>query len=118
MDFEPILLEPTRNGQPWAGNSVYGTQFLAVNTSSVGRFKEKLSPEALACLERELGGYLSLLGYLPAGGQELAPSSRTMRLVRYELWKERLAAKRPRVFALARAVRQALAPRRGAAGRR
>jgi len=42
ISWDDTLLEPTRNGCLWSGNSMYDTKFSSVSTSSLGRYKEEL----------------------------------------------------------------------------
>jgi len=55
ISYDDCLLQPTRNGVFWSGNSVHGQQHQAISTTSLGKYKKTLSPAEIACLEVWLG---------------------------------------------------------------
>ena len=63
IDWDDILLTPTRNGIPWSGNSVFNTQFDGISAASLGRYKELLSAEELKILESWLKPVMESYGW-------------------------------------------------------
>jgi hypothetical protein len=51
INWDDILLSPTRNGTLWTGNSMHGTQFTGISTSSLGRYKQHLDEGEIRQLE-------------------------------------------------------------------
>lgn len=51
IDWDDILLQPTRNGVPWSGNSMYQEKFEQVSESPVGRYRSVLTPSEIHFLE-------------------------------------------------------------------
>jgi len=43
IDFEPILLSPTKSGKIWTGNSMSGEKFNKISKSRIGSWKEEIS---------------------------------------------------------------------------
>ena len=62
---DPILRRPTRAGQPWGGNSMFGDRFAGVSTQPLGRYKEALDQSDLRRLEGALFPEMERLGYEP-----------------------------------------------------
>lgn len=58
LPFSDQLLQPTSLGQPWAGNSVYNTQFTAVSNSSIDRWKEEIGPYEIYLLNQIVPAYV------------------------------------------------------------
>lgn len=63
IKWDDILLEPTRNGSSWFGNSVFGAQYKGVSTSSLGRYKELLSEDDRRYLQSWLDSVMRLYGW-------------------------------------------------------
>jgi hypothetical protein len=63
IDWDRKLLIPTRNNHPWSGNSIYGTQHEGISTSSVGRYRERLSEDEIVYLERWLRKMMRRYGW-------------------------------------------------------
>lgn len=68
------LLDPSRGGRSWGGNSMYGERFSGISTDSLDRWKDYLSRSEIAVLERALGPRFLASDPTPDGG---APSDRT-----------------------------------------
>jgi hypothetical protein len=54
IDDDPTLRQPTRNGSPWGGNSMFGEQFNGVSDNPIGRYNENLRPQVVSRLEAAL----------------------------------------------------------------
>jgi hypothetical protein len=63
IDDDPILRRPTRNGEPWGGNSMFGERFEGVSRSPIGRYKSQLNQDTIAMLEASLFPEMNRLGY-------------------------------------------------------
>lgn len=63
IDDEPILRRPTRNGQPWGGNSMFAERFDGISRNPIGRYKDRLSQEDIATLEANLFPEMERFGY-------------------------------------------------------
>lgn len=63
INWDDRLLIPTRNGTLWSGNSVFGLQFEGISTTSLGRYKELLSPGELKKLESWLQPVMKSYGW-------------------------------------------------------
>lgn len=59
----PTLRTPTRNGKPWAGNSMFGENFQGIDTTPLGRWKERLSPEDILTTEWVAAQAMQLMEY-------------------------------------------------------
>jgi hypothetical protein len=67
VDFHPCMLEPTKNGTPWAGNSIRGVVSEKIFASpAVAR--DELDPEVLSIVEGSLKDIMVRYGY-PLTGQ-------------------------------------------------
>lgn len=44
IDDASILRQPTRNGIPWEGNSMFNDRFIGISSKPLGRWKTELSP--------------------------------------------------------------------------
>jgi hypothetical protein len=60
---DPILREPTRNGQPWGGNSMFGERFNGVSERPLGRYRQVLAPGIVRRLEAALFPEMRRLDY-------------------------------------------------------
>ena len=63
IDDDPILRRPTRNAEPWGGNSMFGERFEGVSRSPIGRYKSQLNHDTIAMLEASLFPEMNRLGY-------------------------------------------------------
>lgn len=63
INWDDILLRPTRNGTLWAGNSMHGTQFAGISTSSLGRYNQYLDEGEIRQLEGLLGKTMQGYGW-------------------------------------------------------
>jgi hypothetical protein len=52
IDWHENLLEPTRNGVFWSGNSTHGVVHEGISTSSIGKFRDHLTPDEITFIER------------------------------------------------------------------
>ena len=51
INWDEVLMRPTRSGVFWSGNSMHGTEFKGISTASVGKYKEVLSEREVRYLE-------------------------------------------------------------------
>jgi len=63
ISWDDTLLEPTRNGCLWSGNSMYGKKFTGVSKSSLGRYKEELLSDEVKYLDSWLNEILEYFGW-------------------------------------------------------
>jgi len=63
ISWAESLVVPTRNGEPFLGNSHDGKKFSGVSAENVGKWKERISPEAAGVLEHVLGEEMKMNGY-------------------------------------------------------
>jgi hypothetical protein len=63
IDDYPGLMNPTRAGIPWIGNSMFDEEFLTISSEPVGRWKTELSRREVQLLELMLKKYLEGFGY-------------------------------------------------------
>ncbi|MCJ7824910.1 MAG: sulfotransferase, partial [Anaerolineales bacterium] len=63
IEDDPILRQPTRNGQSWGGNSMFGERFEGVSRNPIGRYKSQLDQDTIATLEASLFPEMDRLGY-------------------------------------------------------
>ncbi|MEA3352070.1 MAG: sulfotransferase [Chloroflexota bacterium] len=61
--WDDVLLRPTRNGSLWGGNSMHGTQFTGISTSSLGRYSQHLTKNEICFLEGLLGKTMRRYGW-------------------------------------------------------
>jgi hypothetical protein len=78
IEWHPGLLIPTRNNQPWSGNSIYGTQHSGISTSSVGRYRERLYEDEIIFLESWLGKMMRRYAW----GFDFAPRNAVKKIVK------------------------------------
>lgn len=63
IDYCEELLQPTRHGKPWRGNSVYSEGFKGLSKEPVGRYQKILDPKRRFFIEHLLSKELISLGY-------------------------------------------------------
>ena len=64
IDFGPCLLHPSKVGQRWGGNSAdRASDFQAISTEPIDRWKSVLKPQEVAWIERYCGDLMVKLGY-------------------------------------------------------
>ncbi len=63
VEFHEELLKPSRAGQEWPGNSMFGDQFSSISQETVGRYATNLEPVSVQLLENLLLPEFSRLGY-------------------------------------------------------
>jgi hypothetical protein len=63
IDEDPALHRPTRAGQPWGGNSMFGSQFEGVSREPMGRWKETLGARDEGVLTAALSKEMVAEGY-------------------------------------------------------
>jgi hypothetical protein len=61
--WDDILLKPTRNGVFWSGNSMHGMEHEGISTTSLGKYRDLLSPDEVAFLETWLGPIMQHHGW-------------------------------------------------------
>ena len=72
IEYSEMLLEPTRHGKRWGGNSVYSEDFKGISTEPVGRFQEILDSKPRSIIERLLAKEMVSFGYLDGGSLQVA----------------------------------------------
>lgn len=63
IDFLPCLLEPTKAGAPWSGNSAAKTGFSGINPAPCDRWRTALTPDESGWIERHCGDLMTRLNY-------------------------------------------------------
>jgi sulfotransferase family protein len=63
IEYSDELLQSTRHGKSWGGNSVFSGGFQGLSQEPIGRFRKFLDPERKAQLEQFLSKELLQLGY-------------------------------------------------------
>jgi len=63
LEWDKSLMEPTRVGDSWRGNSMFGDKFDSISTDPIGRWKELISPMELAIVQAIAGKAMSAVGY-------------------------------------------------------
>lgn len=82
IDWDDILLRPTRNGVFWSGNSMHGTKFKGISAASLGKYRELLTLDDLHLLETYLGSIMERYGW-HLGDQRLSFAIIAWRLISY-----------------------------------
>ena len=54
IPFHDTLLQPTQLGEPWQGNSVYGTSFTTIANRSLHKWQQKIHPCEIALLHKAI----------------------------------------------------------------
>jgi Sulfotransferase family len=91
--FDPeIVLNPTKVGQSWAGNSAAGTRFTEISTAPVTRWKDELNEDEVGWVEMHCRDLMPEFGYEPR---------LTQRSMRY--FMKPIRGERPREFFKSRA---------------
>jgi hypothetical protein len=72
IEYQDILLQPSRHGKSWGGNSIYSGGFKGLSTDPIGRYKKYLDPKYRVVLENLLSKELIALGYMDKGGPQRA----------------------------------------------
>jgi Sulfotransferase family len=66
IDFDPaVVLNPTKVGQSWGGNSAAGTRFAEISTAPVNRWKNELSEDEVGWVEWHCRDLMPEFGYEP-----------------------------------------------------
>jgi hypothetical protein len=75
IDFDPVLVQPTLDGEAWRGNSSFGrgTQS-GVSRAYVERWRTELVQDDVARLERMLRDRMRARGYTPISAPRAGPS--------------------------------------------
>ncbi len=69
--FEESLLQPTRRGRLWSGNSMFGEEFRTVSATPVGRWRVRLDAPTVRRIEGPSKAQMEAHGYAPAEKQTL-----------------------------------------------
>ena len=70
IEFDPCLLRPTLLGQPTPGNNYDGTAMYRVNSSNVGRWRDRISDHDARIIEFYLSQEMSEFGYQIASSSD------------------------------------------------
>ena len=66
IDFDPeIVLNPTKVGRSWAGNSAAGVRFTEISTEPVTRWRGELNEDEIGWVEMHCRDLMSEFGYEP-----------------------------------------------------
>jgi hypothetical protein len=66
INFDPeIVLNPTKVGRSWAGNSAVGTRFAEISTAPVMRWKDELREEEIGWVEWHCRDLMPEFSYEP-----------------------------------------------------
>jgi Sulfotransferase family len=66
INFDPeIVLNPTKVGRPWAGNSAAGTRFAEISTAPVARWRSELREDEVGWVEWHCRDLMPEFGYEP-----------------------------------------------------
>lgn len=65
IPYVSSLEQPTRNGNPWSGNSMWNDRFKTISKDAIGRYRSYGSREEIEFIESALGNELKVMGYDP-----------------------------------------------------
>jgi len=65
IDFNPTLLQPTKIGRPWAGNSAAQTSFAGISPEPVSRWERELTEAETGWVEWHCRDLMPEFGYKP-----------------------------------------------------
>jgi len=66
IDFDPeVVLNPTKVGRSWAGNSAAGVRFTEISTEPVTRWEGELNEDEIGWVERHCSDLMLEFGYEP-----------------------------------------------------
>jgi hypothetical protein len=68
IEFQPVLLEPTRAGRQWEGNSAFYTAFSGIDTQPVNHWKDELTEDEIWWIEMHCREGMMISGYPPQTG--------------------------------------------------
>ncbi len=63
IDYTDSLLQPTRHGKSWGGNSVYSKEFNGITTETIGRFQKFLTKDEILFVQKLLQKELKYFNY-------------------------------------------------------
>jgi hypothetical protein len=89
IEWNASLAAPTRAGEQWSGNSMFGgvaNEFNSISAAPVGRWKEKLSFGEALVIELRLGELLETCGYQPSALSEASATQRLSANWRLATW--------------------------------
>ena len=64
IEYSSELLQPTRHGKEWGGNSVYTEEFKGISGEPIGRYQKILDPQTRSVLEHLLSQEMTTFGYI------------------------------------------------------
>jgi len=67
IGYSDELVQPTRHGKQWGGNSVYSEGFKGISEEPAGRFEKILNPKQRSIIEYLLAREMVTFGYLDKG---------------------------------------------------
>ncbi len=83
INWDESLVEPTRAGIQWRGNSMFANQFQSISSAPVARWKEKLNNDDAAVVSLMTRPFLERLGY--SSKSEIEKMSRENRKARWRI---------------------------------
>jgi len=86
LSWDDALLQPTRVGDAWRGNSMFEQKYQAISTDPIGRWKKHINPFDLALLQTICGKVMSQVEYEIAAVSLQDLSFRE----RMRLWREKI----------------------------
>ena len=63
IQFLPVLLEPTRAGRQWQGNSTFYTEFNGIDAHPIEKWKDELTEDEIWWIEMHCAEGMALAGY-------------------------------------------------------
>jgi len=78
IDSAPELSQPSRAGETWAGNSMFGQRFDSISQKPIGRWRESLEAPDAAVIETIDGALMEKLSYPLVSGRPLAARWRAL----------------------------------------
>jgi hypothetical protein len=70
IEWSDRLVAPTRNGNPWTGNSMYGRDFSGISTDSMGKYKTELPDAQRLFIEAWLSKLMGRFGWDVGGASK------------------------------------------------
>ena len=72
IEYSQELLQPTRHGKEWGGNSAYSEGFKGISGEPIGRYQKTLDPQIRSIIERLLQKEMAAFGYMENGAKPAA----------------------------------------------
>ena len=89
IEMDRALYQPSRAGEIWAGNSMFGDRFSGISQQPIGRWRESLPPADAAVIEAIDGKWMRQLDYPLEHGGSLAARWRALTWPVRRRWRSR-----------------------------